>query len=100
MSRSTIFRKKKPTLRRSWTEADVNAIALPGDIRDKAFCRMLVDEAARDLGDHLAEFGADTPLGRPGQPAEIAPLYVLLASSEASYVTGQAFGATGGEVGP
>ena len=50
--------------------------------------------------DHLAEFGADTPLGRPGQPAEIAPLYVLLASSEASFTTGQVFGATGGEVGP
>jgi NAD(P)-dependent dehydrogenase (short-subunit alcohol dehydrogenase family) len=198
-------------------EADVNATALPGDIRDEGFCRKLVDDAARDLGgldilvnnaarqharksildittedldwtfrtnlyalfwitkaalphlqsgasiintssivafdpsqhlldysatkaailnfsrclakqlaekgirvnavapgpfwtalqpsggqfpDHLAEFGADTPLGRPGQPAEIAPLYVLLASSQASFTTGQVFGATGGEVGP
>ncbi|MGZ9115657.1 MAG: SDR family oxidoreductase, partial [Methylocystis sp.] len=198
-------------------EADVNAVALPGDIRDEGFCRKLVDDAARDLGgldilvnnaarqharksildittedldwtfqtnlyalfwitkaaiphlqpgssiintssivafdpspqlldysatkaailnftrclakqladkgirvnavapgpfwtalqpsggqfpDHLAEFGADTPLGRPGQPAEIAPLYVLLASSESSFTTGQVFGATGGEVGP
>jgi NAD(P)-dependent dehydrogenase (short-subunit alcohol dehydrogenase family) len=198
-------------------EAEVNAVALPGDIRDEGFCRKLVDDAARDLGgldilvnnaarqhahksildittedldwtlrtnlyalfwitqaalphlrpgssiintssivafdpaqhlldysatkaailnfskclakqlaergirvnavapgpfwtalqpsggqfpDHLAEFGADTPLGRPGQPAEIAPLYVLLASNEASFTTGQVFGATGGEVGP
>jgi NAD(P)-dependent dehydrogenase (short-subunit alcohol dehydrogenase family) len=198
-------------------EADVNAVALPGDIRDEGFCHKLVDDAARDLGgldilvnnaarqharksildistedldwtfrtnlyalfwitkaaiphlqpgssiintssivafdpspqlldyaatkaailnfsrclakqladkgirvnavapgpfwtalqpsggqfpDHLADFGADTPLGRPGQPAEIAPLYVLLASSEASFMTGQVFGATGGEPGP
>jgi NAD(P)-dependent dehydrogenase (short-subunit alcohol dehydrogenase family) len=50
--------------------------------------------------EHLAEFGGDTPLGRPGQPAEIAPLYVLLASTESSYATGQVFGATGGEAGP
>ena len=50
--------------------------------------------------DHLTKFGADTPLGRPGQPAELAPLYVLLASSESSFCTGQVFGATGGEVGP
>lgn len=50
--------------------------------------------------DHLTRFGAGTPLGRPGQPAEIAPLYVLLASNESSYSTGQVYGATGGETGP
>jgi hypothetical protein len=50
--------------------------------------------------DKLPKFGADTPMGRAGQPAEIAPLYVLLASGEDSYTTGQVFGATGGEVGP
>lgn len=50
--------------------------------------------------EHLTKFGASTPLGRPGQPAELAPLYVLLASSEASFCTGQVFGATGGEPGP
>ena len=50
--------------------------------------------------DRLPQFGADTPLGRPGQPAELAPLYVLLASEESSYSTGQVFGAAGGRGGP
>ncbi len=44
----------------------------------------------------LPEFGAKTPLGRPGQPAELAPIYVLLASQESSYVTGEVYGVTGG----
>lgn len=44
----------------------------------------------------LPQFGADTAIGRPGQPVEIAPLYVLLASAESSYSTGQVFEATGG----
>jgi NAD(P)-dependent dehydrogenase (short-subunit alcohol dehydrogenase family) len=34
---------------------------------------------------------------RPGQPVEMAPIYVLLASQESSYVTGEVYGATGGE---
>jgi NAD(P)-dependent dehydrogenase (short-subunit alcohol dehydrogenase family) len=44
----------------------------------------------------LPTFGADTPLGRPGQPAEIAPLFVLLASQESSYTTGNVLSSTGG----
>lgn len=44
----------------------------------------------------LPDFGADTPLGRAGQPVEIAPIYVLLASDEASYITGEVYAATGG----
>lgn len=44
----------------------------------------------------LPEFGANTVLGRAGQPVEIAPIYVLLASDEASYITGEVYGATGG----
>ncbi|SDV46148.1 SDR family oxidoreductase [Chitinasiproducens palmae] len=44
----------------------------------------------------LEQFGGDTPLGRPGQLAELAPYYVMLASTESSYVTGQVLGATGG----
>jgi len=48
----------------------------------------------------LPNFGGDTPMGRPGQPAELAALYVLLASNEDSYSTGQVFGAVGGHGGP
>lgn len=46
--------------------------------------------------ENLKKFGGDTPMGRPGQPAEIAPIYVHLASTEASYETGQVIGAAGG----
>ena len=48
----------------------------------------------------VQKFGEESPMGRPGQPVEIAPLYVLLASDEATFSTGQVFGATGGEGGP
>ncbi len=44
----------------------------------------------------IPNFGAETPMKRPGQPVEMAPLYVLLASQESSYVTGEVYGATGG----
>ncbi len=46
--------------------------------------------------DAIEKFGSSVPLGRPGQPVEIAPIYVFLASQEASYVTGETYGATGG----
>lgn len=48
----------------------------------------------------LPEFGSDTPMGRPGQPAELAPLFVALADPAFSYTTGQIFGAVGGRGGP
>ncbi|GAA4837196.1 SDR family oxidoreductase [Actinomycetospora corticicola] len=41
-------------------------------------------------------FGTSTPLGRPGQPAELAPVYVMLASDESSYVSGARIAVTGG----
>lgn len=48
--------------------------------------------------DHVDEFGADTPLGRPGQPDEVAPCYVFLASDDSSYMTGQVLHPNGGRV--
>lgn len=44
----------------------------------------------------VEKFGAHSAFGRPGQPVEIAPVYVLLASQEASFVTGEVWGVTGG----
>ena len=46
--------------------------------------------------DKIKTFGSESPYGRPGQPAEIAPVYVFLASQESSYVTGEVYGVTGG----
>jgi NAD(P)-dependent dehydrogenase (short-subunit alcohol dehydrogenase family) len=46
--------------------------------------------------DKLVQFGGDSPMGRPGQPAELASIYVQLAASDASYATGQIYGAAGG----
>jgi NAD(P)-dependent dehydrogenase (short-subunit alcohol dehydrogenase family) len=45
-------------------------------------------------------FGQNAPLKRAAQPAEMAPIYVLLASTESSYVTGMVYGATGGQLMP
>lgn len=50
--------------------------------------------------DKLPQFGADTPIGRPGQPAELAAVYVTLASQESSYATGQTYGVNGGNAQP
>ena len=50
--------------------------------------------------DKLVYFGAEPPIGRPGQPAELAPVYVLLASDKSSYATGQVYAAVGGRGGP
>lgn len=47
--------------------------------------------------DKLPSFGQDTPLGRAGQPAELAPAYVFLASPEASYISGAVIPVTGGK---
>jgi NAD(P)-dependent dehydrogenase (short-subunit alcohol dehydrogenase family) len=44
----------------------------------------------------VSQFGSDVPLGRPGQPAELAPVYVLLASDEGSYISGARIAVTGG----
>ena len=46
--------------------------------------------------EEVEKFGAKTPMGRPGQPAELAGIYVLLADPNASYATGQVYGSMGG----
>ena len=45
----------------------------------------------------VQKFGQGSAFGRPGQPVEIAPVYVLLASQEGSYITGEVYGVSGGE---
>lgn len=71
----------------------VNAVA-PGPVRTP------LQVTGGQTEENLAKFGHETPMGRPGQPAELAPLYVLLASEASSYSTGQVFAAVGGKGGP
>ncbi|MGN9779757.1 SDR family oxidoreductase [Micromonospora sp. H33] len=66
----------------------VNAVA-PGPIWTPLIPATMPQEKVR-------QFGQDTPEGRPGQPAELAPAYVFFASQESSYVTGEVLGVTGG----
>lgn len=66
----------------------VNAVA-PGPIWTPLIPSTMPAEKA-------ATFGENTPLGRAGQPAELAPIYVFLASQESSYITGEVIGVTGG----
>jgi NAD(P)-dependent dehydrogenase (short-subunit alcohol dehydrogenase family) len=54
--------------------------------------------AATTDPERLSTFGGDTPLGRPAQPAELAPAFVFLASPAASYITGAVIPVTGGEL--
>ncbi|MGC4892751.1 SDR family oxidoreductase [Micromonospora sp. DT31] len=66
----------------------VNAVA-PGPIWTPLIPATMPEEKVK-------QFGTDVPLGRPGQPAELAPAYVFFASQESSYVTGEILGVTGG----
>lgn len=68
----------------------VNAVA-PGPI----WTPLIV---ATKTPEEVEKFGKDTPMGRVGQPAELAPAYVFLASEDASYFTGQVIHVTGGEI--
>jgi len=47
--------------------------------------------------DDVKSFGSETPMGRPGQPVEVAPAFVMLASDESSYISGTRIGVTGGK---
>lgn len=47
---------------------------------------------------HVAKFGSDVPMGRAGEPEEVAPSYVFLASDDSSYMTGQVLHPNGGEI--
>lgn len=48
--------------------------------------------------EQLEKFGKDTPMGRAGQPSEVGPAYIFLASSDSSYITGQFIHVNGGEI--
>ncbi len=72
----------------------VNAVA-PGPV----WTPLQVVERAKQPED-VRQFGSFSPMGRPGQPAELAAVYVLLASDESSYTTGHVYGVVGGEGGP
>jgi NAD(P)-dependent dehydrogenase (short-subunit alcohol dehydrogenase family) len=48
--------------------------------------------------DKVKKFGKDVPMQRPGQPEEVAPAYVFLASNDASYITGQVIHVNGGTI--
>ncbi|MCB2255021.1 SDR family oxidoreductase [Pseudomonas chlororaphis] len=67
----------------------VNSVA-PGPIWTPLIVSTMPEE-------QVSHFGENTPLGRPGQPVEVAPIYVLLASDEASYISGTRYGVTGGK---
>ena len=67
----------------------VNSVA-PGPIWTPLIVATMPDK-------DVQSFGSETPLGRPGQPVEVAPIYVLLASDEASYISGSRYAVTGGK---
>jgi hypothetical protein len=68
----------------------------PRQLRGARSCLDAAADKWRAAHKKIPEFGTQTPMKRPGQALEMAPLYVLLASRESSYVTGEVYGATGG----
>jgi NAD(P)-dependent dehydrogenase (short-subunit alcohol dehydrogenase family) len=72
------------------TGVRVNAVA-PGPVWTPLIPATMPEEAVK-------KFGSTSAFERPAQPAEIAPIFVFLASAEASFVTGEIYGATGGQM--
>ena len=70
----------------------VNVVA-PGPVWTPLIPSTMPDET-------LESFGADTPIGRAAQPAELAPAFVFLASEDSRYITGEVIGVTGGKLLP
>jgi hypothetical protein len=82
--------------------AQTVVILMVGSLADPAHCREVIDRAVAEFGrpiwtplipstmppEQAEEFGKNTPLGQPGQPAELAPMYVLLASDEGQPIAG------------
>jgi NAD(P)-dependent dehydrogenase (short-subunit alcohol dehydrogenase family) len=59
--------------------------------------RTYLDSPCKEAFDDLPTFGKDTPLKRAGQPSEVAPAYVFLASKDASFITGEVIHINGGD---
>ena len=82
----------------NFTEALAAELAEKGHPGQRGRARADLDAA--DPGHHArragSEHGESAPLGRAGQPAEVAPAYVFFASQESSYITGEMLGVTGG----
>ena len=84
-------RRRVPRLRRSHSHGvRVNAVA-PGPVWTPLIPSTLPK-------DKVKEFGSHTVFGRAAQPVEIAPIFVFLASGQSSYVTGEIYGAMGGQM--
>jgi NAD(P)-dependent dehydrogenase (short-subunit alcohol dehydrogenase family) len=88
-------------------QAGRRAVPVPGDQAEAAHCRSVIDSAVAEFGriDVLVSNAAqqrthDKPEDGPGQPAEVAPVYAMLASHEASYVSGARVAVTGGKTDP
>lgn len=102
-------------------DAGQRVLTLPGDLRDEKFCQDVIAQTVDALGrldilvnavapgpiwtplqpptqptEKIRNFGQDTPLGRAGQPAELAGAYIYLADPASTYVSGTIIGVTGG----
>ena len=87
---TTFTRSLSTSLLKNKTGIRVNGVA-PGPIWTPLIPSSFDEE-------QLKEFGKQTPMGRMGQPSEVAPAYLFLASEEASYISGQVIHVNGGSI--